>query len=308
MAGSIRIPAANCGVAGLKPSYGLVPTRGHIPGPPGTLASPDMAVIGPMGRSADDLALGLDVLAGPDEALGRAWRLSLPEPRRGSLRDYRIGAWLDEPEAPVADEVRSVLDSALAGLRAASATIDVTARPVDFGESDALFVQTLGGAVSNMQPAEAVEFFAAVAAGADPHDTTPLTQWARAVTQPVREWQFARERRASLRAQWAAFFTSYDVLLCPVSAVAPLPLDDNPEPALRTMTVNGEERPYLSQMQWTGLATVAELPAAVVPVGLTADGLPIAVQIIAPYLEDRTAVDVARHVEAVFGRVSPPET
>lgn len=80
IAGSIRIPASFCGVFGLKPSYGLVPLRGHIPGPPGTLAPADINALGPLARSVDDLELALDVLAGPNDADAAAWRLELPLP------------------------------------------------------------------------------------------------------------------------------------------------------------------------------------------------------------------------------------
>ena len=76
-------PAHNTGVFTLKPSFGIIPVRGHIPGPPGMLSAPDLGVLGPLGRSADDLDLALDVLAGPDAAMATAWRLRLPRPAAG---------------------------------------------------------------------------------------------------------------------------------------------------------------------------------------------------------------------------------
>src|SRR6478672_2859323 len=115
--GSLRQPAHNTGVFTLKPSFGIVPTRGHIPGPPGTLSTPDMAVLGPIARSADDLDLALDVLAGPDPTAAVAWRLRLPPPRGRSLRDYRIGVWLDDPACPVDADVLDVLVHAVEQLR-----------------------------------------------------------------------------------------------------------------------------------------------------------------------------------------------
>src|SRR5690606_37586313 len=76
--GSIRTPSHFCGVCGLKPSYGIIPSRGHIPGPPGTLSEADISVTGPMARSVDDLELALDILAGPDTPAAKGWRLELP--------------------------------------------------------------------------------------------------------------------------------------------------------------------------------------------------------------------------------------
>ena len=306
LAGSVRIPAAHCGVYGLKPSHGLIPTRGHIPGPPGTLGEPDLAVIGPMGRGAADLGLGLEVLAGPASTAARAWQLRLPEPRGRRLADYRVAVSLDDPYGSVDDTVLEVLTSAVAALTAAGARTEEIALPISLNDSDVLFQQLLAGVASTFQPEPAIEFFQAVAHDADPDDRSPLTQWARGVTQPVREWQLARERREHLALRWADFFTEWDVLLCPISPLPAIAHDDNPEPALRTMIVNGEPRPYLSQMVWSGLATVAHLPAAAVPVGLTSDGLPVGIQIIGPGLEDRTVVDVACRIEEMLGRLIRP--
>src|SRR5271155_1742707 len=75
--GSIRLPSHMAGVAGHKPSYGLVPAHGQIPGPPGTLSLADLAVAGPMARTVEDLKLGLGIMAGPNRWEHPAWRLSL---------------------------------------------------------------------------------------------------------------------------------------------------------------------------------------------------------------------------------------
>src|SRR6266481_6402526 len=91
--GSLRIPAHFCGVFAHKPTHGIVPLRGIVP--PGTpsLSVPvrqDMAVAGPMARSAGDLALALDVLAGPDASDALGYKLALPPPRHADLRDFRV--------------------------------------------------------------------------------------------------------------------------------------------------------------------------------------------------------------------------
>src|SRR5271155_661916 len=84
--GSIRLPSHMSGVAGHKPSYGLVPAHGQIPGPPGTLSLADLAVAGPMARTVEDLKLGLGIMAGPNRWEHPAWRLSLPPPRKKKLK------------------------------------------------------------------------------------------------------------------------------------------------------------------------------------------------------------------------------
>jgi amidase len=270
--GSLRQPAHNTGVYTLKPSYGLVPVRGHIPGPPGTLSAPDLAVVGPIARSADDLDLALDVLAGPDAAMATAWRLRLPAARGRSLTDYRIGVWLDDPYAPVDATVKSVLAAAVQALRGAGAQVDDTARPVELAEADVVFEKL---------------FAAAIAPGAA-------------------DWNYTNEHRQQLRARWRHFFESCDVLLTPVSPVAAIEHDQSGDVGSRTIIVNGAPRPYTDQSIWTGLAGAAYLPAAVVPVGRTSGGLPVGMQVIAPYLEDRTAVDVARHLGHLLGGYETP--
>src|SRR5207253_6964048 len=100
-----------CGVYGLRLSYGIVPTRGHVPGPPGSLAELDMATVGPLTRGAADLGLALDVLAGPHAAHSVAWRLHLPPPRAGALQGYRCAIWLDDEYCPVDAELLGVLSN-----------------------------------------------------------------------------------------------------------------------------------------------------------------------------------------------------
>ncbi|HSB42301.1 MAG TPA: amidase family protein, partial [Methylomirabilota bacterium] len=96
---SIRNPAHYCGVYGHKPTFGIVPPRGQAL--PGRVAQGDISVVGPMGRSADDLALGLAVMAGADEIDGTGWRLELPAPRRKSLREFRVAVMLTDPASEV---------------------------------------------------------------------------------------------------------------------------------------------------------------------------------------------------------------
>src|SRR5262249_2703199 len=127
--GSIRLPSHMSGVVGHKPSYGIVPAHGQIPGPPGTLTLADLAVAGPMARSIEDLELGLEILAGPNRWEHPAWRLKPPPPRRRALKKYWVAAWLDDPRCRVEPEVRALLESAARALTDAGVTVDAAARP-----------------------------------------------------------------------------------------------------------------------------------------------------------------------------------
>ncbi len=305
--GSIRTPCNWSGVFGHKPSHDLVPLRGHIPGPPGTLAEPDLAVAGPMGRSADDLDLALELLAGPRDDEVVAWRLALPRPRHASLAGYRVAAYLDDPGVPVDAEVLRVLHEAVERLRASGATIDERARPFDsLSEVFDLYQRLLWPVMVAGYPPDTFDALARHAAE-HPEDSSFHGVLARNGTARYRDWAAANEARARLRARFAAFFRDFDVLLLPTASLPAIRHDHSEPMDRRTLTVNGQVRPYLEILAWNSPATLTWHPASQAPVGRTRAGLPVGVQIVGPYLEDRTAIDFARHVEALCGGfVAPP--
>lgn len=306
--GSVRHPSNWCGTYGHKPTHGIVPQRGHIPGPPGALAEPDLNVIGPMGRSADDLALGLDVLAGPAADRAVAWRLALPPPRRQKLADYRIAVWLDDVAAPVDPQVRQQIEGAVAALRAAGVTVDDRARPgIPLADAYAVYMKHLAPIVMGGVPDEVWTNIVSLADGIGPGPTDDVERMARAATLRHRDWLLADEVRTQYRARWAEFFREWDVLLCPVDSTPAIPHDHSEPLGLRTIAVNGARRPYLDLLVWVGsIGNLCWLPATVAPVGRTPSGLPVGVQIVGPYLEDRTTIDVARRLAEVVGGFSPP--
>lgn len=304
--GSVRIPAAFCGVYGHKPTYGLVPGRGTLPARPGSLSATDVASAGPLGRSADDLELALDVLAGPDDLRAVAWQLELPAPRRASTAEYRIAVWSDDDGFPVAAEVRDAVETAASALERAGAHVDRTARPgfelaetVDLRQQ--LVYPILARGLSDEEFAAELERAGTFA----PDDPSPAARRARFATQTHRDWFGVDERRERLRATFAAFFRRFDVLLCPVCPVVAFPHDERPQDE-RTILVDGRERPYSHLGSWISPAGVAYLPATAAPVGRTRAGLPVGVQIVGPYLEDRTPIDVARRLAELLGGYEPP--
>ncbi len=304
--GSLRLPAHFCGIYSLKPTYGIVPQRGHIPPAPDTLTEFDIAVTGPLARHASDLDLCLSVMAGPDTERGVAWRLELPPPRSSSLGGYRIAAWLDDPAYSIDSEIAGVYERLVAELRRAGARIHDGARPAPLAEGLDVAQRLIQDAVSPWLPEEEFRSLLERAAAAPADDSTPPVRWARNVTQRVREYQFVAEQRLRLKAAWADFFRDHDVLLCPVTPTPAIPHDHNPDVDARTISVNGISRPYGEQFAWLQAVGVVHLPAAVAPVGFTSTGLPVGIQIVAPHLEDRTAIDVAARITEVVGGFQAP--
>ncbi|MET9267435.1 amidase [Amycolatopsis sp. NPDC004079] len=302
-AGSIRVPAHFCGVYGLRPSYGIVPGRGTVSGhAPGTLADTDMSVLGPLGRHADDLGLGLDVLAGADRERSPAWRLELPAARANTLREFRVAAWLDDPFCPVDGEPAAILRETLEAVRAEGAAVVEGPGPVGLEETMALYRPLLMAQSGLIEPDESYSGLVALAAAGG-------GGFASDATLRFRDWHLLDERRQHSRRRWAEFFRDVDVLLCPVSPTAAFPHDQRPDPSwsLRTLRINGSDRPYREMLPWISLSSLNYLPAAVAPVGATRDGLPVGVQVIAPHLHDRTAVRFAQCLaEAIGGFRRPP--
>jgi amidase len=305
--GSIRIPAHCCGVFGHKPSWGIVPERGHIPGPPGTLVEDDINVVGPLARSAEDLALALEVLAGPLPDRARAWRLELPGPRREQLRDFRVAAWLDDASHPVDATVRERLEGSVEALRGAGVRVDDTARPgFDLSDAVDLYRRLLAPIVTRTFSDEQFAQLIGQAGTAPAGDGSDLAGFARDLGLRHRDWLALHDERERMRAAWAEFFRHFDLVLCPI---APLPAirHDHSHPAMqRRLTVNGAARPYTDHFGWMGPIGVAHLPATAVPVGRTAEGLPVGIQVVAGYLEDRTAIEFARQLAAETGGFEPP--
>jgi amidase len=279
--GSIRMPAHFCGVYGHKPSYNLVPLRGA--GPPYTPDGAGVAllVFGPLARTAADLDLALNVLAGPDEGEATGYRLALPPPRHAKLADYRVLLVVDHPLTPLDDEIRAGLEGLADRLEALGAKVTRGSDLLpDLTKVQNTYMAVLMSAMSRRQP--------------------------DAETISAHEWMALLDTQAENRRQWARLFETFDVVLAPVHGTPAFPHDDEPDMSKRVLTINGVETPYFTPAAWAGLATLGNLPSTVMPVGQTKAGLPFGAQVIGPYLEDRTTIAFAGLVEREFGGFRPP--
>jgi amidase len=285
LAGSIRSPAAFCGVFGLKPSYGLISQDGGLAlGVGGGLLESDIRVFGPLARSAEDLDLLLGVLAGPTHANAKAWSVHLPAPRHEALSDYRVGVWLDSPEVQSDPSVDSLLAAAVDSLAAAGAKVSDSHPPIDLIEARKLFMSILGPITLEIDP-ETEQF------AGNPHSA----------------WLRALRARAEMEAEWARWFQDFDVLLTPVQPRTAFRHNQQGTSLDRSEPIDGQPVLLRNGAAWCELISVARLPAVSVPVGLTAGGLPVGMQVVGPYLEDRTAIRFASHLASLTGgyRVPP---
>ena len=302
---SIRNPAHYCGVFGHKPTFGIVPPRGQAL--PGRVAQGDISVIGPMARSAEDLAIGLSVMAGPDEIDGAGLRLALPAPRRKALREFKVAVMLDDPAAEVDREVQARLQALADFLGERKVKVSLTARPAfDTAEAHRTYIFLLRAATAGRQTAEEFARNAEITRGLAPDDQRYYAWTMRANTASHRDWLAANETRHKMRWRWAEFFREWDLLLCPVASSAAFPHDHAGERHERMITVNGKRVPCVDQLFWAGFGGMAYLPATVAPAGFTPAGLPVGVQIIGPQYGDRTCIELARLLEREFQPFVPP--
>jgi len=311
--GSIRCPSHFCGIYGHKPSYGLVPMRGHIPPMPGTMTVSDLGVGGPMARSAYDLELALDILATPVQAESKAWSIRIPASRHERLQDFKVALWADHSAYPVDSRCLEAMQSFADDLRKLGVSIDDAARPdLDPVTSDDLYFAMLFATVSADMPEEAIQATIDAGASCPPEDKSFQARIARSMRMEHNRYLQLKEQQAGLRLAWYKFFQDYDLILCPIMPTVAPPHDHSGEGPghipqySRTLLVDGKPVPYLHGLQWPGLITVACLPATAVPTGRFIDGMPMGLQVVSPYLEDRTSIRFAQLVEKELGAYQFP--
>jgi amidase len=303
-AGSIRIPAAFCGIYGHKSSETALPRSGHFPGPNFPNAAVAMAVQGPLARSTADLELALEVIAGPDVGEEVAWRLVLPPTRHERLADYRVAVLPRIAWAPVDDEIMAAVEELSIRLGRGGVQVQEI-QPEAFGDLRAyhtLYLSILFAISSAGQPAEErqrqAEQFCATA---DEFQAA----YARGLEASASDYILWYGWREQYRAAYRAFFRDWDVLLAPANIVNAFPHTDAPMPE-RLLHVNGQAVSYDLQSVYPALANLTGQPATAFPVGLTRTGLPIGLQVIGPYLEDRTPIRFAALVAQEWGGFRPP--
>ena len=304
--GSIRNPAHFCGVFGLKVSHGLVPAGATSPGHPAPWRRPTWAWSGPRAQRRATWPWGSTCWPAPTTGTRSAGASPCRRPATAASwpgcgsppgSTTRPARWRPTPEracrTPPTPWPRAVPRSRPRGRGVAGGPGPVLGGP---------------GAADHVRrpPEEVFAGFAAIEATPEAPDEDAATRSLRSITMRHRRWLSCDERRQHHRAAFAEFFRHHDVLLAPVMPSTAFRHDTEQELPFRTFEVDGVTRPYMDGLVWNGGIGTVLLPVAVPPVGRTPEGLPVGVQVIAPYLEDRTAIAVAGHLEALLGGFTPP--
>jgi amidase len=298
--GSLRHPANFCGVCALKPTWGALPLRGHIPPSPDTFSETDLGVVGPMARNTGDLRLLWDVLR------GQAGAASKP------VKNARIAIWDEESGFPLARDVRDAVGRAADALSRQGAQV-ARAKPAISGEAlMAPYNAILLAILSMGLPDEVYRSFEAmreqdrkiVAQGGD---NSGAAQFRLLSTPSYREYAralVARQRQKDILADF--FAQGWDAIVMPISPVVAFPHNQKGSFADRVLQVDGRDVPYSSLLNWIALATSLHAPSLAVQAGQTAQGLPVGVQIVGPWHGEDRLFDFSGAVERELGGFSPP--
>ena len=291
--GSIRVPAHFSGICGLKPTPGRIPATGHFPVSVGPFAL--LGVVGPMARTVADLKVLFEVMQGPDDGDPSAAPVPVHWPAAGDLKKLRVGYFEDDGRTPVTAETRAAVRTAAQALERAGFQVEPF-RPEGLEVSRQLWWKLFGvaggmllGPMTRGHEAELSpilrEFYAWVAAEKLHTAQTLLDTWIE---------------RDVVRMQVFAQMREFPVLLCPAAAV---PAFRHGE---RSWTIEGETVKYLDAWSYTEWFNLLGMPAAVVPVGKSAQGLPIGVQIVGLPWQEEVVLDVAAELEAERGEWQGP--
>lgn len=283
--GSVRVPAAFCGIASIKPTSGRLPRTGHVPPAGGWIEA--LWQIGPMARYVEDLELAMQILAGPD----RKDFTSLPVPlfEARPLADLRVAFFTDNGFATCSEAVSTGVERCAEFLAREGLRVEEQ-RPPGVENAYQLELALLGsdGAdgideyLGDTGSTEVHPFLTAFLSHMRPHRTT--------TSGLARRWAQWDDYRANMK----LFFDSYDVVLCPAYTQTALKHGGSLE--------ESSFRGFSYTMAWNASGTAA----ATVRCGEDA-GLPVNVQVVARPWDDMTALKVCRAIEAKFGGWKPPE-
>jgi amidase len=303
LGGSLRVPAAFCGLYGHRPSESAVPNSGNFPGSTLPNAGIVMPIQGPQARHAIDLELALDTIGGADVGMNAGWVLQIPPSRHEQLRDFRIAMLPPVPWLEVDVEIAAALQQLADQLVRLGVHVRAVAPPgVDLAESYAAFRTMMGVIVSSRWPEELRATVAAkkVASG----EQFQIAE-ARGLRATSGEYIILHEQREILRAAWRDFFRNFDLLLTPATLCVAFEHTTVPT-SERRLHINGKDLEFDYLSFYTGLSNFPGQPATAFPAGRNKAGLPIGLQAIGPFLEDRTPIRFAQMLAAEFGGFAPP--
>jgi amidase len=300
--GSIRVPAAFCGVYGHRPSETVIPKSGLFPQADGPNPARLMGVQGPLARSARDLELLFEVLMGPEPGEAVGWQLHLPPARHQRLAEFRVALLPPLLGVQVSAAMQARLEALVQFLSHAGATVATAAPEVDFQVYYEDYLRLLAVMTTIGIPREQ-----RAAQAATLRQVGTPASLARAAGLEMDAAAYVRlvGRRERACGAWRDFFHVWDVVLAPMTLDVAFPHQEGPFEE-RRLLVDQRSLPYGATLLYAMPAIFAGLPSTAFPGGVNEAGLPLGLQAIGPYLEDRTTLKFAQLVEEAWYRFTPP--
>ncbi|HTO59060.1 MAG TPA: amidase family protein [Pseudomonadales bacterium] len=299
--GSIRVPGTYCGVYGHRPTETAIPRPGSFPMADAPNPAALMGVQGPLARSAEDLELLFDVVAGPEVGEAAGWRLDLPQARRARLGEFRVAVMPPFPWVKPSAEMQGKVDALARFLSQQGAKVAQAMPQFDFEQYFRDYLCLLTVQITQGQSREEREAAAKARTG---HGL--LDAQADGLTIDAVGYLTLLRRREQARAAWRDFFRDWDVLIGPMTLDAAFEHQTGPWDE-RKLRIDNEQVPYGFNLTYPMWAIFAGQPSTAFPAGLNRAGLPLGLQAIGPYLEDRTTLRFAQLLEREWeGFRKPP--
>jgi amidase len=297
--GSLRNPANFCGVVALKPTWGALPLRGHIPPAPDRFIETDLGVVGPMARNAGDARLLWSVLSG---------RAQTPMP----IKDLRVAVWDEEPGWPLASDVRHAMQRTADALSRLGVKV-VRAKPAIGGEDLIETYRTILTGVLNADlPDDIYNSFLArreedrrmVEAGGDKAEAALYRLRATGSYREIVQATIQRQKQKDILAKF--FDETADIILMPISPVTAFAHMQDGTFSDRKLDVDGRQAPYSSLLWWIALATSLHAPALAIQAGRTGSGMPVGVQLVGRWNGESRLFDLGEALEQQTGGFEAP--
>ena len=307
LAGSIRIPAAYCGVAGLKATENRIPRTGHIPHLPNTPRSVrHLLSFGVLARYVKDLRLGLDVLSGPDGLDSEIPPVSAFN-FEGVKQSLRIAYWADFSGIPICQRTKIAFEHTVDQLKKAGIHVErCYPNGFDFEAAWYAYGIIMGTEVGLSMP-NLERFFLSLAGKVIPKNQPLLRAVAKGMSLDLRAYNDALNIRERLISQLEAFLNTWDVWLCPTTPSVAFP-HHKPKKFGRPPAIMMDDVPmsYLEgTISMTAPFSLTGNPVVSMPVGVV-DGLPIGVQLIGKRWQDERLLDHCQIIENIIGGFQPP--
>jgi amidase len=307
LGGSVRIPAHFCGVYGFRPTYGVTSMYGHVPGNLGDRAVPDMSSVGLLCKTAEDLNMLLDIVAGAPDPERRGVEIVLPRCAKKTLGEFKVIAWMDDDYCKINQKLSEKYEMFLSLLEQEG--VSVTRKKPDgysLEETYALMRNLTGSVISTgLGVVQQIMLWILIFLLGVIKKSKLSIGWRgyfQGIMQSHRKWLALNEKRMRTKHRYMRLFDSYDLLIMPVAPWTAF-VHDHRVMTARKIMVNGQKRSYTEHIPWIAIPTVYGFPAASTPIGFDDEGMPVNIQVVGGPYDDKAVIRFGELVDSIKNKM-----